>query len=83
MIRDKRVDVEAKQARGATTSLIDDGGEAYAKVAKEVDQVKMMILDMRAGQAGGVEYNRPSVEGAAAASGFHRRARKQVPGAVP
>jgi hypothetical protein len=48
MLADKKLEVESKGH--ALVYQHDDGmgGEAYAKINKEVDQVKLMLLDLRA-----------------------------------
>lgn len=57
--------------------LHHDDTAAYSKVAKEVDQVKLMILDLRANQAG-VDLQRPDPR-----DGFLRRPKKHNSLALP
>ena len=48
MIRDKKVEIDSRPH----LQYGDGGSEQYDKITKEVDQVKLMILDLRANQAG-------------------------------
>jgi hypothetical protein len=51
MIRDKRIEMESREyfKEGESASNKD---EQYEKLNKEIDSVKVMLLDLRANQAG-------------------------------
>jgi hypothetical protein len=70
MIKDKRVQLDFLKEGGHIHHGIDQS-ETYAKISKEVDEVKLMVLDLRANQAG-VDLRRPRDGGDAV---FQRRAR--------
>ena len=50
MIRDKKIEMETKEYFNHDDN--EGGNVQYEKITKEIDEVKVMILDMRANQAG-------------------------------
>ena len=60
MIRDKKIEMETKEYFNHEES--GEGAGHYEKITKEIDEVKVMILDMRASQAGVQLPADPSVQ---------------------
>ena len=53
MIRDKKIDIEGKKTFGTGRDKMEPGEQQqYDKLSKEIDSVKVMMLDLRASQAG-------------------------------
>ena len=52
MIRDKKIELETKEYFNHDDNNEGGNKEHYEKITKEIDEVKVMILDMRASQAG-------------------------------
>ena len=52
MIRDKKLEMETREYFKHEDNGEGAGEGQYEKITKEIDQVKVMILDMRASQAG-------------------------------